>query len=362
MSKRLSIDQQFHGDEPIINADASTTEIIRAWNWYNYYHNSDDAKAFVLAYLKSTKQKDLAQKVGKVDSHKLRTIGWNCRILTNGGSFPDATLKNMWARLKKLASETVEDEAPAEVKVISIQDRIASRAGDLIAHLEDQIDLFIKNGKSEFDIAAWVREQAIKPQVAKRIVDYYNPLYSELFDAYKGSDKELRVAYSHWKKAGLKKYMEFVKVIITACDMQVVIAQTEIKKSRKPRKKKVKPAGVLVAKLQYKAQDEDFKIASAKPTEIVGAQQVWVFNVKYRTLTVLNALGPAGLSVKGTTIIGFDEKTSITKKLRKPDQILPRVVDGGKVLLRNLMKEIKTRDVAAKGRINNDTIILRAIK
>jgi len=363
VTKRLSIDNQFHGDEPTLSVNSTDGEVIRAWNWFNYYHDSDDAKGFVLSYLKSVKKKELAKRLAKVDAHKLRTIGWNCRILTNGGSLPVGLEKSMWFKLEALTPKEQEEEVVVETRqVISIQDRINARAGNLIALLEDQVDIFINNGKNDFDIVEWMQKQAVKPQIAKKIVEYYNPLYSELFDAYKGTDKELRDAYSHLKKSQIKKYMEFVKAIISAADTQAVIVQTQIKKSRKPRKRKEKPAGVLVSKLKFKTNDEAFKIASIKATEIIGAQQLWVFNTKTRALTVLNAMSHAGLSVKGSTVLGFDEKTSITKKLRKPDQILPQVVDGGKVTLRNLMKTIKTRDVAAKGRINNEVVLLRAIK
>lgn len=364
MNKRISIDSQFHGDEPTLTSDASDSEIIRAWNWYNYYHDSDDAKAFVISYLKTLKKKDLLKKVTRITPHNLRSIGWNCRLLANGSSLPEHIERQMWESLDKLAS-TIVDEKPeqaAEKNIISVQDRINSRASDLIALLEDEVDIFITKGKNDFDAEAWFRTQAVKPQVAKRIVEFYNPLYSELFDASKGADKELRAAYSHLKKAQLKRYMEFIKAIISAADIQAVIVQTQIKKSRKPRKKKEKPAGVLVSKLKFKVEDKDFNVSSIKPTDIVGAQQLWFFNTKYRTLTVLNAISHSGLIVKGTTVLGFDEKTSVTKKVRKPNQVLSVITSGGKIALRNVMKELKTRDIIAKGRINIDTVILRALK
>lgn len=365
MASRISIDSKFHGDEPTLDVNATNTDIIRAWNWFNYYHDSEDAKGFVIAYLKTQKKKDLLKRVAKVDASKLRSIGWNCRLLSNGSSLPPDMLKDMWVRLEQLAppdTASEREEPVVTAKVVSIQDRINARASDLIALLEDQIDIFIRNGANEFNAEAWFREQIIKPQVAKKIAAYYSPLYAELFDAYKGTDKELLDAYSHLKKAQIKRYMEFVKSIISVADTQVVAAQTQVKKSRKPRKKKEKPAGVLVSKLKFKASDATFKLTSVKPTDIIGAQQLWVFNTKTRALTVLNAMSHSGLSVKGSTILGFDEKTSITKKLRKPDKILPRVLDGGKIVLRNLMKEIKTREVPAKGRINNEVIILRSLK
>jgi hypothetical protein len=129
---------------------------------------------------------------------------------------------------------------------------------------------------------------------------------------------------------------------------------------RKPRKKKVKPASVLVAKMKYKENDGDFK--SVNPCDIIGASQLWVYNTKTRNLSVYNAVGNSGLSVRGTTLTGFDEESSITKKLRKPESVIKPLLDGGKIYLRKVMENIKTVEQKATGRINVDTILLRVVK
>ena len=69
-----------------------------------------------------------------------------------------------------------------------------------------------------------------------------------------------------------------------------------------------------------------------------------------------------GLSVRGSTITGFDEATSITKKVRNPRQLLPAVLNLGKVPLRQVMGNLKTTEQKANGRINADTILLRVLK
>ena len=62
------------------------------------------------------------------------------------------------------------------------------------------------------------------------------------------------------------------------------------------------------------------------PTQIVGANELWVFNIKTRKIGkyVASNIDPkgmqrqgSGLSVKGTTIIGYNETESIQKTLRK---------------------------------------------
>ena len=65
------------------------------------------------------------------------------------------------------------------------------------------------------------------------------------------------------------------------------------------------------------------------------------------------------MSVKGTTLIGFDEESSIQKTLRKPEEQLKLFKNSGKVKLRTFMETIATTDTKLNGRINADTIILK---
>ena len=359
MARAAGLDLQVYGNEPDITENSTDSEIIRAWSWYNYFHDHEDAKKYALAYLKSQKKNDLAKVVAKADFRGCLSLGWNCRILSRGGTLPRklklSTLERLVA-LGKVQKEEVTDEEPKVV--ISIQERVAAKANDLIGSLEEQIDIYLTKGKNDFDAVKWLRDNDVKPALAKRIAEYYNPLYAEIFDAVKGADDQLKEAYKHWKKSKLKKYMEFIKGILSAAEA----AATVVPATRKPRKKKEKPAAVQVAKLKYAKEDKELKLTSIKPTDIVGARQLWVYNSKYRSLTVLDAIGPAGLAVKGSTVTGFDEKTSITKKLRKPAEATKIVLEGGKVALRNLMNTLKTKPVAAKGRLNSDVVLLRAIR
>jgi hypothetical protein len=68
-----------------------------------------------------------------------------------------------------------------------------------------------------------------------------------------------------------------------------------------------------------------------------------------------------GLSVKGTTIIGFDETKSIQKTLRKPADQLKDFKSAGKVKLRTFLDDIKTTDTKLNGRCNPETVLLKVI-
>lgn len=357
------VDAKYWGAEPDLSDEPTQIDLIKAYNWYNAQHSSDEAKAFVVTFLRANKaSKEIIRKISRTNSDKLRTIGWNCRILSNGGKLPKDISDKMFLKIKELADAMTAPEPEPEEEVVtpvvSIQERINNKASELIADLECEIDCFCDDTKHKFDCGKWFRDKSVSPQISQKIVDFYKPLYAEIFDAIEGKDEQLKEAYSRWKKPRLKAYLEFVKSIIANAEKQIMV----VKASRKPRKKKEKPAAVLVSKMKYKIEDETYKIKSIKPTDIIGTNQLWLFNTKTRTLSVYNAMGPAGLSVKGTTLTGFDEKTSISKRLRKPEVELPNVLSVGKVAMRKLMDNIKTKPSNANGRINNDIVLLRCIK
>lgn len=369
-------DEKYLGQEPDLRGDVTDAQVIQAYNWYNYFYDSAQAKAWVIEYLKEFHKhdKELIKNANRIDDNRCRTSGWNCRILLLGGNLPDKIKQRNEERIRTLAmaadtSDRGRDTGGAEAEeegstkkeevkqVISIQERVANRANDLIAGIEEQIDIFYRDG-TQFKASDWLSQQDVKPAIAQRIADYYKPLYSELFDALSGKEPELREAYSHYTKPKLKAYVEFIKSIVSAAETRAVV----VKAARKPRKKKEKPVSVIVGKLKYKEKDETYSLQSARATDIPGCSQLWVFNTKYRTLAVYNAIGPAGLSVKGSTLTGWDEKTSVVKTLRKPNEQLKKLLDGGKVVLRKFMDEIKCKPKTATGRINKETVLVRIIK
>jgi hypothetical protein len=355
-------DEKYLGPEPLLTNRATTVDLCYAYNWFNYFYTDEDSKNFTLTYLKQIKyDKTKIKLVSQMRADKLHNIGWNCRMVSNGGDLPEEVLKVVKTKLDKLIANEiaiVEDVEVAPVSTLSIQDRINNKASALIADLEDQVDIFIREGRNRFDPVAWMRTRDVKPQIAQKIVEYYKPLYSELYDAMQGKDEQLKEAYSRLKKIQLKSYIEFIRSIIASAEGRTEIA----KATRKPRAKKVKPVAALVSKVKYKPEDTEYNITSIKPTEIIGCQQFWVFNSKYRTLSVYNAMIPSGLNVKGTTITGFDEKTSITKKLRNPKSILPLIPSSSKVTLRKLIDTIKATPKVANGRLNMEVVLLKAIK
>ena len=356
-------DEKYLGAEPEVNENSTQIELARAYNWFNYFYTSDDAKAFTISYLKSIKyDKETIHRLSCVKSIDLHNIGWNCRLLSTGSNLPRGLWDNIETRIKQLSADVVEtietEKDQSQTKVISIQDRINNKASDLIGELEEETDVFFQEGVIQFDIKKWSVEKGIKPQIAKRIAEHFRPQYEEIIEAQEGKDADLIEAYKGWRKPVLKIMGLFLKKIIDHMTEVDAAGQAV----RKPRAKKIKPASALVAKLQFLPEFKELNITSVDPKGIINASQLWVYNPKTRNLSVYHAVGRSGLSVRGTTITGYDTDASLTKKVRKPEQVIPQVMNAGKVDLRSIMKNLTTNDSQANGRINKDTILLRVIK
>jgi hypothetical protein len=166
---------------------------------------------------------------------------------------------------------------------------------------------------------------------------------------------QLKEGYKHLKKADIRKYTEAITSLLEALDF--VIEQSNAK--RKPRVAKPKSVDKVVAKLKYLKVDDKYKLTSVNPTEIVGATELWVFNVKTRKLGKYVAEDNQQFQVKGTTLLFFDEQKSIQKTLRKPEEQLKAFKSAGKVALRKFLDDIPTTETKLNGRFNIDTLIIK---
>jgi hypothetical protein len=116
----------------------------------------------------------------------------------------------------------------------------------------------------------------------------------------------------------------------------------------------------LVAKVKYKATDDRYKLVSIKPEDAVQSLELWVFNAKTRKLGCYVASDTAALSIKGTSIINFNEAKSVAKTVRKPEEFLKDVKGLPKTKLRRLYESINGVETKMNGRINADILLLKA--
>jgi hypothetical protein len=71
------------------------------------------------------------------------------------------------------------------------------------------------------------------------------------------------------------------------------------------------------------------------------------------------AEGNKELSVKGSSIINYDPETSVWKKVRKPNEIVPKSVTSTKAQVKKLIDSLSSKESKMNGRLNAETIILK---
>ena len=174
-----------------------------------------------------------------------------------------------------------------------------------------------------------------------------------------GTDPDLKEGYRNYTKPQVRKLLEFYTKIVSDAEQYSANAKKARKINRKPRVVSVEK---VVKNLKFKKTDQEYKLISIEPAQIMAAQELWTFNTRNRMLTVYRAQDAGGLGVKNVKITGYSESTSTSKRLRKPEEVLQKVLTGGKPTLRTLMDEIKTKPVGFSSRIVADTILLRVIK
>ena len=257
------------------------------------------------------------------------------------------------------AVKAAEDAKPA-VYVPSIQERTRDAAMAMTEEIENAYENF-QNDPENFDPKAFKVLNLLKSQQAKaahaRIIrDFYAQDLTELEELASGSaDEQLKEGYKHRSRKQIKNFIAFLTEVQNSCNMLM----QEAKVNKKPRKTKAVSKDKLVAKLKYKKTDEPLKLVSVNPADIVGAQELWIYNSKTRKLGKYVAEEFKELGIKGTTITGFSEMKSVQKTLRKPADQLKEFKAAGKVALRKFLEDINAVDTKMNGRINEETILLK---
>jgi hypothetical protein len=357
--KRLSQDEYekiVSGGEPTFTESVLTQiEMITALNWYTANRDTKASMKYVQDYFKKNKIKLDTQ----VAESELNTFGWVCRIVTRGGVLTE--LHQQWFddRIKRhtLSGNKTESIQKETSNVISIQDRINQKVDEIVGELEGSVDDFILSGFKKTPSPHAIMQDKVKSVHANKIVDIFKKNRSEIQEVIDTDDDQLKEGYSNFTKLQLKKLLGYYDLIIN----EAIKLSDEAKSTRKPRKRKIKTPDQLVSKLKILTEDTNLNLKSEDPKKIIGAMQLWIFNVKTRKLGVYHADDASGLSMKGSTVINFNEQKSICKTLRKPEQVLSNVVKGGKVFLRNAMESIKAKQKNLTGRLNGDTILVKVV-
>jgi len=354
-SEAYLVNKKHLGDEPLMTEKVNVTLCL---NWYNYMASVSEARDYLKDYFKNTGKPDLSKNLSRISDADLpMTTIWLCRMISRGykpdettQKFISSAITNMWTKVK------AEVESTTDKPVISIQDRMREKAYEIGGEVEGFIDDNIDSDTPE-SFYEWLQKTAIPAAYVTRIIEKIAPRLNEVIEAYEGKDEDLKQGYSYCKKKDFDRIISFFNMMMEEADRYA----SNTKKIRKSRKPKVISVEKKLKTFKYQKEDNTFQIASVNPEKIIGAQELWTFNTKYKTLSVFRALDRGGLDVKGTSIIKYDEKVSVTMRTgRKPEEWVKKTLDGGKLILRKIDQELKNH-APLQSRINENTILLRVV-
>ena len=326
-------DHKHYGLEP--TQIKSALDHIIALNWYNYFYEVKTAKKWLAEYCKRE----------KISLRNVREINMTmcsiARMLNNGADVRSESIEYLH---KKLADK-VEPKIVDEVKVV----KISSNKFPLDL-FEEKLDEFYNADYKFFDpgVYALLRDLNARPIDCKVVVDYYSGLLSDL-----------REYPDDYKYLGKRKYNSYIKFLTKMIeDAQSFSSNRKASKPRKPRRRRAVDPLKATSKVKYLKEEPSLQLVSVGPDRLVGAQIIWLYNVKYKKLLKYVAAEGSEMSVKGTSIQNYDPDQSGSKRLRKPAEQLKDIKAGTKARKLKAFNEIRAVTGRANGRINEHTIIL----
>jgi len=361
-------DEKYTGPEPEWPEDAKDwdtekfdNKLRKSFYYYNYYYSQKDCKKYVVEWL---------QKNSKLTIDEVRAFNRaGDRLLPmTVCSLIMAHRQGMPFRGRHIefiidsVQEVVNKAEPEEVQLIAtpeqvayrptIQDRLAEKTSELLGELEGHYDEIDTSPVKFYDFL--VANNVVQSQLGK-----YETLFgrrrAELELAQSRTDEQVTEGYKHLKSADFKKRIKWIDDLMAAVEQYRGVK----KATKKARVKKAPSKEKLVSKLKYAKTNAELKIVSINPADIIGSGELWIYNTKTRKLGKYVAAAYKQLSIKGTSIEGFDTDKSVGKTLRKPDEKLKEFAKAGKVQLRKFLEDIRATEAKLNGRINADIVLLR---
>jgi hypothetical protein len=364
-------DEKYTGPEPQWDSAAAEAmdqtefdhHLRKSFYYYNYHYNQKDTKKYIVEWMQNNgypkaQVSDFIRSPDRMLSMTACSIVMAHRagmpMRERQMEFMREQIAEVLAQSEPEAVEAVTADRP-KAYVPTIQDRLNERTSELIGELEgvfDDVSQGIANSVKLYDFL--VANNVVQGQLNK-----YEALYSkrreELVAAQGKEDPQLREGYSNFKSADFKRMISWIDNLLAAVEQYRGVK----KATKKARVKKAPSKEKLVAKLKYAKTDAALKIVSINPADIIGAAELWIYNIKTRKLGKYVAAGYQTLGIKGTSITGFDTDKSVAKTLRKPEEKLKEFAKSGKVQLRKFLDDIRATETKLNGRIGTDTVLLK---
>jgi len=413
------LEYKIYGPEPtwdniqLLDAEGIQTRFQKALSWYNYVPSEADRQDWLIEYMKNSNFpksdiqiiKDLKKvsiSYGQIPDMLGFDTGVFARLINLGAPVTLQHRKMLSEAIQFLLGgkqstprtpQTGSDSTPAAKtteKTHNIQAVIADNTRRIIGDLEKMCDeiytpptleSILIPGESQNNLDSYLTSKAspekktgktstkstkavvpdklktyldqIKPIYCNKVVTHFQNAIKELECVLAHTDAELVEAYSVYPPETIKKLVDFVRKIIGECESRAAQA----KSAAPARKKRRKPLSEIVKDLKFKKEDPTLKLQSILPSTIVECQKLVVYNTKTRVVSYFEANGANGISIKKSSIIGYDPKKSECKKLRKPEKFFTAIQGKGWRIFKSTFDSVKCTAKMSGKRINEDTIL-----
>lgn len=378
----LFLDEKYTGSEPIWDYERAIEfgdeefdhHLRKSLAYYNYYYSVKDLRKYLIDWLRKHIGGEYHQLDRlTVDKYARTPDSWTpmtaCALVKaheRGMPLRDQHVEYILRTVQRVIdqamafeeSEVKEEKIKVEVKQPTIQDRMNEIANKHILHFEELEDLLFEGANPAVKAYEYLLAKNVPQALIGKIQTVFASRLAEFREARDGDCEQLKEAYAHLKAADYRRIESFYESLFGDLNSY---AQTK-KATKKASVRKPPAKEKLVAKLSYCKTDATLKVVSVNPVDIIGAKELWVYNVKTRKLGRYVADSHIGtLGIKGTSIVGFDEVKSTQKTLRKPEVQIKEFMTAGKVELRKFLDAIKTTEIKLNGRVNADTLLLKVI-
>lgn len=371
-------DEKYTGREPVWDTERATAMtqdefdhfLRKSFAYYNYYYSQKDLKKHLVKWMQDNKY--TKQQVSAFIRSPDRAVPMTAYglIMANRQGMP-LREKELGYLKERIEIALLQDDGdivesstgapmPAAEKTVTkiptIQDRLNEKTIEHLAYFEGLYDEVVLGGTVDPKAFDYLTANTVPQSQINKFVELFSARKAELGAAQGKLFEDYVESYKHYKAADFKRHYAFLDAILDALEQYrgVKKATKKARVKRAPNKEK------LVSKLKYMKEEKTLKLVSVNPVDIIGAQELWVYNSKTRKLYkyVADSLtGPLG--IKGTSLTGFDLAKSVGKTLRKPEEKLKEFNKASKVQLRKFLEDIKATETLGNGRMNEDTVLLR---
>lgn len=391
-AKRKMIDfevERIYGAEPKWENVTSAEEgfqrkVTNALNWANASLDHSEYKEEVIKYAQNKGMP--INRLELLADWKFVNAGKLAWLVNNGCPLTENWLLRLKTNLELLIKDAGEDSSVdvlddgtvvvAEPKISLFQRRnhfVSKRILENYLDVEELIDSAVISG-TDVDSSVIYKsftgkkvDEKIAKQVYEKVKIKFESLNKELANLEKLSPESKLVQFDNEETfAGYASDIQHNLNQVTDALNQLgayLGNKKAIKKSEKKFGSKIKAKRIenQVSNVNFKLQDNQYKIASINPVAIIGAMTLLTFNTQTRKMSVYVANSEEGLNIKGTTLSNFNEEKSFQKIIKRPES-LKSYQEGNIRRVEVMLNDIKAKAAQVNGRLNEHTILLKVFK